>query len=519
MVASRSSLNPAALNEFITGSVSTAMVSYLADKAREVIRCDQKSPQPNKHLPPTPPATPPHDAAPRPPVQPALPSLEVFIQHLVDRSYVQIPTLMSSLVYLSRLQKKLPPVAKGMRCTVHRIFLASLILTAKYLNDTSPKNKHWARYTAVGEEFSFSNSEVNLMEKQLLYLLDWDLRITNEDLCSHFEPFLAPIRARRAEEDAQRRANRREQDSIVQQRSRTQSYSKHHSRSGAAVVATPTAYPSPSMYTSSSYVSDLERYSTMELPSHRHICQPHHPRNRSISPPSADAVPGLSDAHSVSSRSSSASPSMSRGTPAWSMSSYTDDGYIPAIRGDSASPGEYLGRLRPTMSHHQISYGCGEEKPAKKIKTMGGGIISRFLNTATSAGIQRNSDVKSTLTTIEARAQAGQENTISAAPQLRSSAPLLMMANSTARRQTLAKRIHTEGREVRVRAQDAPDASLSTVPGLEPVLPSRSKKCDRGITADRGRESDRTRVLFQMSVLIAKRGDGTAECCRGVEVE
>lgn len=174
------------------------------------------------------------------------------------------------------------------------------------------------------------------------------------------------------------------------------SYSKPYSRSGvpaaASVVVPPAvgAYASPSTYISSSYVSDLERFSAMDLPHHRQIYQPHHPRNRSISPPSADSVPGLTDAHSVSSRSSSASPSMSRGTPAWSVSSCNDDGYVPAIRSDSSSPGEYLYRLRPTMSNYPISYGSGDEKPTKKVKTVGGGIISRFLNSATSAGMYRN---------------------------------------------------------------------------------------------------------------------------------
>jgi len=54
----------------------------------------------------------------------------------------------------------------GMHCTCHRVFLASLILAAKYLNDQSPKNKHWSAHSTV-----FSVGEVNLMEKQLLSLL------------------------------------------------------------------------------------------------------------------------------------------------------------------------------------------------------------------------------------------------------------------------------------------------------------------------------------------------------------
>ncbi|KAF8939634.1 hypothetical protein BGZ58_009135 [Dissophora ornata] len=73
----------------------------------------------------------------------------------------------------------------GMHCTCHRVFLASLILAAKYLNDQSPKNKHWSAHSAV-----FSVGEVNLMEKQLLSLLDFDLRITEADLASSLHDFL-----------------------------------------------------------------------------------------------------------------------------------------------------------------------------------------------------------------------------------------------------------------------------------------------------------------------------------------
>jgi G1/S-specific cyclin PLC1 len=184
--------NKEALDEFIQMPVTKDMISYLASKASTVIRCE------HANAPPSPPQTPPagnQDTDFTKPREPALPTLEQFITSLVDRSHVQVPTLMSSLVYLDRLQKKLPPVAKGMRCTVHRIFLASLILAAKNLNDSSPKNKHWARYSVVRgfDGFGFSLTEVNLMEKQLLFLLDWDLRITEEDLYEHLEPFLTPL--------------------------------------------------------------------------------------------------------------------------------------------------------------------------------------------------------------------------------------------------------------------------------------------------------------------------------------
>ncbi|KAF6826781.1 pho85 cyclin-1 [Colletotrichum musicola] len=219
-------LNAAALDHFVYQPVTKSMISYLAGAAYNVIACDSALMPPasaeayrQQQLPPTPPRTPEPRAVRNEDAD--LPTLEAFITQLVVSSNVQVPTLMSTLVYLTRLKSRLQPMARGLRCTTHRIFLAALILTAKYLNDSSPKNKHWATYSHVNNDlsnFGFSRTEVNLMEKQLLFLLDWDLRITEEDLYRELDPFLAPIRAEIEAKHARRLARRRKQEEDMRRR-------------------------------------------------------------------------------------------------------------------------------------------------------------------------------------------------------------------------------------------------------------------------------------------------------------
>jgi len=185
-----------ALKIFSQQRVNSQMISLLVATTNSIIQV--KTPPVNYS------AIPGTDALIAP--KPKAVSLHGFIKNLIKYSNVQTPTLMATLIYLNRLRNILPANAVGMETTRHRIFLSSLILAAKSLNDSSPLNKHWTKYT----DGLLSLKDVNLAERELIALLKWNITINENELITALQPFLSSIKQRlreKANDESQKKYN------------------------------------------------------------------------------------------------------------------------------------------------------------------------------------------------------------------------------------------------------------------------------------------------------------------------
>ncbi|EGW32064.1 uncharacterized protein SPAPADRAFT_61151 [Spathaspora passalidarum NRRL Y-27907] len=170
-----SALDLKALQIFVAGPVTQDMIHKLVVATLQVIPCKDTKNQTYTST----------DMKVKP-----LPSLMTFLTKLVRYTNVYTGTLMATLVYLNRLKAKLPKNASGLPCTRHRILLSCLILSSKFHNDSSPKNMHWAKYT----DGLFTTQDINLMERQLTFLLNWDLKVSNDEMIESLDSLLEPIR-------------------------------------------------------------------------------------------------------------------------------------------------------------------------------------------------------------------------------------------------------------------------------------------------------------------------------------
>ncbi|TRM64686.1 hypothetical protein BD626DRAFT_535985 [Schizophyllum amplum] len=162
------------------GKVSRSVIEYLVDKSVEAV--DHALGR--KHIRGRPAV---HD--------PDRARLLNFISDVIYRAEVPIAVILATLVYIERAKEHLHITVEDF--AHERIFLGALIVAAKYINDASPKNAHWALYTGI-----FTKRDVCLVEREFLCVLDFSLMLHADDLQSHYNDLIkhatrAPTRRRR----------------------------------------------------------------------------------------------------------------------------------------------------------------------------------------------------------------------------------------------------------------------------------------------------------------------------------
>ncbi|KAK9729275.1 hypothetical protein K7432_000425 [Basidiobolus ranarum] len=125
----------------------------------------------------------------RPLVNMSLPELLLFIERLTERSRINAITGVVALIYVYRLKAKLPARAQGEYGTSHRIFLSSLLVASKYLyGNESLNNRDMAEVSGV-----FTTAQVNLMEKEFLGLLDYQVWVNDKEISDFLEEHKAEL--------------------------------------------------------------------------------------------------------------------------------------------------------------------------------------------------------------------------------------------------------------------------------------------------------------------------------------
>ncbi|KAJ7894619.1 hypothetical protein B0H14DRAFT_2431605 [Mycena olivaceomarginata] len=101
-----------------------------------------------------------------------------LVSKVLAQAEVGMPTLLVAVVYVGRAKCHLK-IALA-QWALERVFLGALIVASKYLNDSTLKNVHWALCTEI-----FGKSDIGLIEREFLEVLDFQLGVKENDLLAH----------------------------------------------------------------------------------------------------------------------------------------------------------------------------------------------------------------------------------------------------------------------------------------------------------------------------------------------
>ncbi|KAJ7840163.1 hypothetical protein B0H14DRAFT_2512680 [Mycena olivaceomarginata] len=131
-----------------------------------------------------------------------------LVSKVLARAEVGMLTLLVAIVYVCRARAHLQIAFE--QWALERVFLGALIVASKYLNDSTLKNVHWALCTEI-----FGKSEIGLVEREFLEVLDFRLGVKENDLLAHH----AMITGKLSEPGHDGRGIKRERERTVQTKS------------------------------------------------------------------------------------------------------------------------------------------------------------------------------------------------------------------------------------------------------------------------------------------------------------
>eukprot|EP00158_Paraphelidium_tribonemae_P006510 Partr_v1_DN27857_c1_g1_i3_m23006 putative Cyclin-dependent protein kinase len=109
---------------------------------------------------------------------PAIP-LSSYLHRIVQYSTLEKSCLLILLVYIDRISDKHPEFMLS-SLTIHRFLIAAVTVVCKVLCDSYCTNTHYARVGGI------STQELNTLELEFLFLIDWNLYVDVDLLNQYF---------------------------------------------------------------------------------------------------------------------------------------------------------------------------------------------------------------------------------------------------------------------------------------------------------------------------------------------
>ncbi|KAL0319814.1 UNVERIFIED_CONTAM: Cyclin-U1-1 [Sesamum radiatum] len=116
-------------------------------------------------------------------VRPPAISLEKYVERIYKYTKCSPSCFVVGFVYIDRLVHKYPE-SLVVSLNVHRLLVTSVMVASKILDDVHYNNAFYARVGGV------SNAELNRLELELLFLLDFGVSVSSrvfESYCQHLE--------------------------------------------------------------------------------------------------------------------------------------------------------------------------------------------------------------------------------------------------------------------------------------------------------------------------------------------